>query len=118
MASSELNVISGEFLGWDDFLKNRIDLFIYMHLPVEVRIKRIQLRDEKRFGARILPGGDMYAAHIDFLEWVREYENGDETRRSVARHKKWVSTLKSPLLKIETPLPIEEILKQVEPYLK
>jgi adenylate kinase family enzyme len=117
LADHECNVISGEFLGWGDFLKGKIDLFIYMHLPVEIRIERIQNREIKRFGSRVMPGGDMHEAHLSFLEWVREYENGDETRRSVAMHKKWLKTADRPVLKIERPESIEELLNQVKPFL-
>jgi len=113
----EYCVISGEFLGWDDFLSGRIDLYIYMHLPVDVRIQRIQNRETKRFGSRVQPGGDMYLSHLDFLAWVREYEQGDETRRSLARHQKWLKTLNKPVIDIEKVSTIEELLDQVSPWL-
>jgi adenylate kinase family enzyme len=114
----EYNVISGEFLGWGNFLQGKIDLFIYMHLPVDLRIERIQNREIKRFGSRVQPGGDMYQSHLDFLNWVREYEQGDETRRSAALHKKWLKTIDKPVIKIENASPIDELLRQIDSWLK
>lgn len=118
IAHHEKNVISGEFLGWGDFLKDKIDLGVYMHLPVDIRIERIQHREEKRFGKRVLPGGDMYQAHLDFLDWVREYETGDDTRRSVAMHRKWLEQTNLPILRIEEVSTIEELLERIDPFLK
>ena len=117
MSENEKNVISGEFLGWGDFLKGKIDLLVYMHLPVEIRIERIKAREIKRFGARVLPGGDMHQAHLDFLAWVREYEHGDDTRRSVAMHQKWLKRVDIPILRVEEAASIETLLQKIEPYL-
>jgi len=112
------SVISGEFLGWGDFLKGRVDLFVYLSLPVGIRLARIQNREIKRFGNRVLPGGDMYQAHQDFLEWVRKYETAEGSHRSRSSHLQRLSSADRPVLMVEEPLSIEELLFRIDPFLK
>lgn len=44
------------------------DLAVRLVTDVDIRIARIKTRESERFGDRILPGGDMYKQHQDFLE--------------------------------------------------
>ncbi|MDD3122264.1 MAG: shikimate kinase [Candidatus Izemoplasmatales bacterium] len=116
LSANDFNVISGSFIGWGDSFKNKIDLFIYMNLPLEIRLKRIQIREENRFGGRVLPGGDLYLQHLDFLNWVSMYEILDETKRSQKQHEKWLQNVKKDILYIKEPLTITELLAKVSVY--
>ena len=110
-------VISGSIIGWGDSFKPNIDLVVFLHLPVEIRIDRIRRREEKRFGSRVAPGGDMYEQHFAFLDWVRAYELGAANVRSLAQHRAWLSDFKNPMIVINEPMSVEAILKQIEGYL-
>ncbi|MFW5794401.1 MAG: shikimate kinase [Bacillota bacterium] len=111
-------VISGSIIGIYDELKPKIDLFIYMNLDLKTRIKRINQRELKRFGERILPGGDLYEKHQNFIKWVSEYEHNSEYIRSRRQHLFWLKDVNRPVLKITEELPIEELLKIVKSYIK
>lgn len=111
------NVICGSFVGWGDQFKHQIDLVVYMHLPLNVRLKRIQTREENRFHERVLPGGDLYLQHLDFLEWVSQYELLDETKRSQKQHEKWLKDLVVPIIYIKNELSIDELMNLISPYL-
>jgi len=112
------NVISGAFVGWGDPVKDKIDLFVYMVLPLEIRLERIQKREENRFGDRVLPGGDLYLQHLDFLDWVSQYETLDIHTRSMAQHEKWLQSVKKTVLKVTEPMTIEELLEWIEPFIR
>lgn len=114
----EYNVISGAFVGWGDVFKSNVDLFIYMHLPLDVRLERIQKREENRFKERILPGGDLYLQHLDFLDWVSQYEELDESTRSQKQHQKWLQDVNKPILMITEVLSIEALIERVEPLIR
>lgn len=118
LEGNEKNVISGEFMGWGDFLRGKIDLYVYMNLPVEIRIERVKNREIRRFGSRVLPGGDMHQAHLEFLDWVRSYESDSFSHRSRVAHLQRIATLEKPVVRIERPLTIPEMLLEIEPYLK
>lgn len=111
-------VISGSLVGIADELKPRIDLFVYINLDKEIRIKRIKEREIVRFGKRVLPGGDLYEQHLSFLQWVSEYENNPETQRSRRQHLLWLDDVTKPVLKITDELTIEELLKLVKPFIR
>lgn len=114
LVSYPKNVISGAFTNWGDQFKPHIDLFIYMHLPVEIRLERIQKREFHRFGSRIRPGGDMYQQHLDFLDWVKTYETGDQTVRSMRQHLAWLHDVSAPIIRITEPMSVEELLSLVK----
>lgn len=111
-------VISGSLVGIADSLKQKVSLFIYINLDKEIRIKRIQEREQNRFGSRILPGGDLYEQHISFLQWVSDYENNPETQRSRRQHLLWLEDVKAPILKVTDELSIEELLALVKPFIR
>ena len=67
-------IISGVTMNWSDEILSRIDIAFWVQTPLEERLKRIQAREEKRFGARVLDGGDMFEQQMEFRKVV---ENRD-----------------------------------------
>lgn len=110
-------VISGSLVNIYDELKEEIALFIYMNLDINTRIKRINEREIKRFGKRILKGGDLYNKHQDFLKWVSDYELNPENLRSRRQHLAWLKDVEAPILRITEELKLEELLKIVKSYI-
>lgn len=111
-------VMSGAFVGWGDVFIPRLNLAVYLHMPLDVRIARVMHREAKRFGSRVLPGGDLYDQHMDFLEWIKSYDDGDETTRSKKQHQSWMLRLPCPVIKIESVKTIDELIEIVAPYLQ
>ena len=64
-------IISGVTMDWCDEILSRIDIAFWVQTPLEERLHRIQAREEKRFGARVLDGGDMYEQQMEFREMVK-----------------------------------------------
>ncbi|MFP4478339.1 MAG: AAA family ATPase [Candidatus Izemoplasmatales bacterium] len=110
-------VISGPIVNIFDELKTDIDLFIYMNLDIETRIRRINEREIRRFGKRILPGGDLYNKHQAFLQWVSDYDHNPENLRSRKQHLAWLDNVKAPVLRVTHELNIDELLKIVRFYI-
>jgi adenylate kinase family enzyme len=117
MVAHELCVISGSIIGWGESFKSQIDLIVFLHLPVDIRIDRIRRREEKRFGSRVAIGGDMYLQHLAFLDWVRAYETGAANVRSLNQHRAWLSDFTKPIVTITDPLSVDEILNRIKGYL-
>lgn len=111
--SSENWVVSGSLMSWGDVLKSEFTHAIYLYVPKEERLRRIKARENARFGNRILSGGDMYEAHIKFLDWAMQYDKGLSSGRSKARHEAWMGTLECPLIKIEEVLSEKILLEKV-----
>lgn len=111
-------IISGSIVNIYDELKQEIDLFIYMNLDIEIRIKRINKRELKRFGKRVLPGGDLYEKHQDFIDWVSNYEHNPDYLRSRRQHLSWLEDAKAPVLTITDEMTNHELIKIVDSYIK
>ena len=87
-------VISGSLVDWGDELIPLFTLAIRLVTDTEVRIKRLKLREKQKSGDRILPGGDMYVHHMEFLAWARAYDTGSVDMRSRANHDAWQKLLR------------------------
>ncbi len=105
-------VISGSLMSWGQEIQEEFSCAIYLYVSKEERIQRIKTREHKRFGKRIKAGGDMYDAHIKFLEWAYQYDEGLLSGRNKPRHDAWMKTLKCPLIKIEGDYTEAEVLIQ------
>ena len=61
-------VISGVTMNWDEDILSLIDVAFILEVPAEERVKRLQHREEVRFGSRVMSGGDMYEQQKTFRE--------------------------------------------------
>lgn len=96
--SNESWVISGAADGWGDKLLNTSDLIILLYTDPDERINRLKQREEKIFGKRILPGGDMFENHKAFLEWAGKYDTGGMEVRSRIKLESWVEKAEGKVL--------------------
>ena len=81
------------------------------------RLARIKQREYARFGARILPGGDMYDHHQAFLQWAAGYDDGGLDTRSAVLHNEWQKQLACPILMVDGTAPLAETAARVEELL-
>ena len=110
---AENAVLSGSLVGWGDPLMSRFTLAVRLVVPQDVRMERLVRREQERYGDRILPGGDMYQIHRDFLAWAAAYDDGLATMRSRAMHDLWQQKLTCPLLTLDGTRPVEELAQVV-----
>ena len=110
---SEKCVISGSLCGWGDQFIPTFELVLYVDTPTDIRMERLNKRESERFGARILPDGDMYNQHVAFLEWARSYDTGDLDMRSFAMHMDWLKKIPCAIIRIDGTEPLEPMLRKV-----
>jgi len=63
-------IISSVTMNWCDEILSKLDVAFMVCTPLEIRLKRIQDRERKRFGTRVLHGGDMYEQQLKFRNMV------------------------------------------------
>ena len=68
-------VLAGSLGSWGDPLLPRFTLAVFLRLDPALRMARVIEREHARFGHRILPGGNMHAQHVAFVDWARSYEH-------------------------------------------
>lgn len=93
-------IIAGVTMNWSEEILSKINVAFLVQTPLETRLERLKSREEKRFGERAMPGGDMYAQQLEFREVIRSKDD------SVV--KKSIEKLGCPVIVIDGTLPIEE----------
>lgn len=101
LAAADRWVLSGSVVGWAETLAPLFDLAVFVYVPADLRIERLKKREAERYGARILPGGDRYADHLDFVAWAASYDAGTCRGRTLQKHEAWMQTLTCPVLRVE-----------------
>jgi adenylate kinase family enzyme len=102
-------VISGNVIVWDPPLKTDISLVVFLYVSPDIRLQRIQQREQERFGSRILSGGDMESEHKDFMKWTAGYDEGTCSGiNKLSKHKELLQSALWPTLAIEEPMSTEE----------
>jgi len=107
-------VITGSLCGWGDALTPHFDLVVFLSVATEIRIKRINARDKARWGDRISPDGDMYANHLEFIEYSRNYDVMRPPNRCRALHDEWLARLDCPILRLDGTKSVEDLLEEIE----
>jgi adenylate kinase family enzyme len=107
-------IISGSFCGWGDIFMDEFDLVIYLWTPINVRLRRLKTREQKRFGSAVLPGGKMFERHQKFLDSAARYDYDQTEFRNKRTHEEWMQKLDCPILKIEGEQTIKEIISIIE----
>lgn len=107
-------VLSGCVAGWGGAPGITYSLVVFLYLPLPLRLERLRQREQARFGTRILPGGDMHATHLEFMEWTAGYDSGGAGGgNTLPAHRAFLETLACPVLKLETPMTPEDQLAVV-----
>ena len=108
-------VLSGSLCGWGDVAIPLFELVVFLWIPHEVRMARLHRRENQRYGARIMPGGDMYEQSQAFFAWAASYDQGDLTIRSRQLHEQWLGTLRCPIVRIAGEYRLKEQLSLLMP---
>ncbi len=113
-------VLAGSFIGWGDALIQDVTLIVFLLTPTPIRLQRLDEREAMRYGARILPGGDMYEAHLAFKEWASQYDDPLFSGRNMAQHERWLSEQTAPVLQLRgdesTELLMHSVVKAVSQF--
>ena len=107
-------VLSGSLCGWGDVFIPQFDLVVWLWLPADLRLPRIEQRERQRYGdARLGPGGDLHGVFEKFKQWATDcdYEGGG--LRSRQQELAWLKILACPVLKMEEELGVEELVERV-----
>jgi adenylate kinase family enzyme len=98
---------------WATPLEPCYDLVVFLRLEPSVRMARLRRREAKRFGARILPGGDMAATNAAFIAWAEAYDTAGSLRRGLATHEAWLADQPAPVLRLDSAAPVLDLVGAV-----
>jgi hypothetical protein len=106
-------VLSGSICSWGDPLLHHFTVAVFLRLDSALRMARIHERERQRYGERIAPGGDMRAAHLEFMDWARSYDHAEAPIRSLDLHERWMRQLDCPIIRLDSAGPVDELCDEV-----
>ena len=112
ISSCDSWVLSGSIASWNVGI-SKIDIGVFLDIPVAVRMKRLAERERFRFGDRILPDGDMYTGHSEFMQWASEYDLRTEGGRNRIYDRDYLLEVSSVYEHVDEDLCIESITERI-----
>lgn len=106
-------VLAGSLAGWGDHLVGGAGLIVFLEVPTAVRLRRLDRREAQRYGARVLPGGDMRDGHLAFRDWAARYDDAGFTGRNRARHERWLTDQRVPVLRLAGEDAVDNLAERV-----
>lgn len=106
-------VFSGSALGWATSLEPFYELVVFLHLDPSLRMERLRRRELARYGERLRGRGDMAAASVEFLKWAEAYDTAGPEQRSLLGHEAWLSSLRVPVLRLDSAAPLQDLVTAV-----
>ena len=106
-------ILSGSLCSWGDSLLDDFTLAVFLHLDPSIRIRRLRDREQRRYGDRIAPNGDMHQKHIEFMSWAVSYDSARAPIRSLHLHESWMKRLRCPVLRLDSNQPGEVLIREV-----
>ena len=85
---------------YGDRLIASLDYIVLIEVPKQIRSKRVRDRSYQKFGARILPGGDLYDKEN---KWFSLTDGRPETYVT-----DWLETVNCPVIRIDGTMPVKE----------
>ncbi len=111
-------VLSGAVCGWGDYVIRFFELVVFLLVPLEERLRRIDAREEK-LGRKIEDQTHpRYKTYNNFMRWASEYDTGDMNMRSLAQHEEWMKKLSCPIVRIEGDKSLDENLATILDYIE
>lgn len=78
---------------------------VLIDVPKDIRMQRIRSRSYGKFGARMLPGGDLYESEEQFFRMVSDRPDDYAER--------WVNTLSCPVIRVDGTVPVAENVEKI-----
>lgn len=107
LSGTEHFVVAGSMHSFHEAFDPFFLLAVHLTADVQLRLDRVRARELQQFGARILPGGDMYADHQRFLQYVADYDTGSDGT-TLKSHLTWISALSCPVLSLRGEAPLAQ----------
>ena len=106
-------VFSGAATRWAAPLEPHYDLVVFLRLDPAIRMDRLRQREAARWGARILPGGDMAVLNAAFIRWAEAYDTAGSLRRGLLTHETWLADQTAPVLRLDSLAPVSDLVAAV-----
>lgn len=84
---------------------DRTQYAVYMQVPSEIRGQRLRSRSFAKFGSRMLPGGDLHEAEVQFFQKAAQ--------RTDAYVEDWLRSLNCEVIRVDGTRPVAENISYI-----
>jgi len=116
LAREEKWILSGSISTWGlpDFTPTH---GVFLEIPNEERLRRLERRQADRFGSRIESSGDMADEHRSFLAWAEAYEARTGPGRNLATDRTFLESGSDQFIVFTEVIPFQELVAKVIEFL-
>jgi len=116
LAREENWILSGSISTWglSDFTPTH---GVFLEIPNEERLRRLERRQADRFGSRIESSGDMEDEHRSFLVWAQDYERRTGPGRNLATDRAFLESRSDRYIAITEVILFQELVIKVIGFL-
>lgn len=112
-------VLGGCVMGWGAGWPPPADLVVFLWLPPALRLRRLRVREQARYGKAILTDPARAAQTQAFLEWAAGYDDSSTGgARTMANHEYRLAQFTSPVLQLRGDLTVAERVAAVQAALR
>lgn len=106
IAPYEHFVMAGSMSSFHYAFDEMFEMMVLLYVSPDIRIERIHKRAIERFGERVLEGGDMYEAHMRFLNDNRRYE--EDGSPNMREQKEWMENMSCVKIELDGAAELEK----------
>jgi len=115
----ENDILSGPIFHWGENLTNYFNLVVFLYVPHNIRMKRLQLREYARYGSLIETDAQTKYSYNDFMDFAARYDDPQfDNTRTFHAQQNWLSSLDIPVIRIEGDYTLEENMTLVVDEIK
>jgi adenylate kinase family enzyme len=107
-------IVGGSIVGWGGQWLTAFDPVVFLWLPPAVRLHRLQLREQERYGDVIFADPRRVQQYQAFLKWAAGYDDGScGGSRTLANHNAWLHRFTAPTLELRGNLTVAQRVQSV-----
>lgn len=106
IAPYEHFVMAGSMSSFHYAFDEMFEMMVLLYVSPDIRIERVHKRAIERFGERVLEGGDMYEAHMRFLNDNRRYE--EDGSPNMREQKEWMENISCVKIELDGAAELEK----------
>ena len=106
-------IVSGSLVSWGAYWETAFDFAIFIYLPMEIRMKRLEKREIERYGDLLFTDEATRENSKAFLDWAQRYDDENFKGRSKYIHEEWMKLLSCPVLKLMGELELKEQVDKI-----
>ena len=99
-------VMAGSMSSFHYAFDEMFEMMVLLYVSPDIRIERVHKRAIARFGEKVLEGGDMYEAHMRFLNDNRRYE--EDGSPNMREQKEWMENMSCVKIKLDGAAELEK----------